>query len=267
MNVVAQKMLMETYRAHAEQGLSAPDWKSCGFRCYSQHEEDGYILYLFSLLGFTNRRVVEICCGSGDESNTANLILNHRCTGLLFEGDEALAKHAEAFYKENQDSKFWPPKIFNGWVTADNINFFIERAGFGGEIDLLSIDIDGIDYWLWKAISVLSPRVVVTEINHLWGPEESVTVPYADDFKAVFTQYGSDYAGASIAAFNKLAKTKGYRLVGANAFATNVFFVRNDLAHPWLPEVAPKTLFWHPRAEFGRNVRFQGIKDKAWERV
>jgi len=122
-------------------------------------------------------------------------------------------------------------------------------------------------HWLWKALSVLSPRVVVTEINHLWGPEDAVTVPYADDFKAVFTQYGSDYAGASIAAFNKLAQTKGYRLVGANAFATNVFFVRNDLLHPWLPEVSPKSLFWHPRAAFGQNVRFQGIKDMAWERV
>lgn len=267
MGIVGQKALFETYRSNAERGSTPPAWKDLGFRVHSQHEEDGYLLFLFAVLGFTNRRVLEICCGSGDESNTANLIVNHRCDGLLFEGSKELAERAKAFYASHPDTRYWPPKVVHDWITAGNVDALIQQGGFSGEIDLLSIDIDGIDYWLWKAISAISPRVVVAEINHLWGPRRSVTVPYADDFKAVFTKHGSDYAGASIAAFNKLAASKRYRLVGANAFATNAFFVRNDLVHPWLPEVPPESLFWHPRTEFGQTVRQIGIKDMAWEEV
>jgi hypothetical protein len=96
---------------------------------------------------------------------------------------------------------------------------------------------------------------------------EAVTVPYSDDFKAVFSVHGSDYAGASIAAFVNLAERKGYRLIGANDIATNAFFVRNDLTHAWLPAVSPSELFWHPRALFGVRTRLQGVRNMPWERV
>ncbi|WP_250502846.1 hypothetical protein [Caballeronia sp. AZ7_KS35] len=225
------------------------------------------MLYIFAVLGFNTRRVVEVCCGNGQESNTANLLVNHRCTGLLFEGSEALASAARQFYAEQPSTMFWPPTVVRDWITAENIDGLISEAGITGDIDLLSIDIDGIDYWLWDRIDIISPRVVVAEINHLWGAQESVTVPYAPDFKAVFTQYGSDYAGASIAAFVKLGRRKGYHLVGGNAIGTNVFFVRDDLSHPWLPEVAAETLFWHPRAKFGQTVRIEGVRSMDWEQV
>jgi len=267
MNSVAQKTLFETYRVNAFQGFRPPDWRDLGWSAYSQHDEDGYLLYIFSALGFNTRRVVEVCCGNGRESNTANLLLNHRCTGALFEGSEALATVARQFYSEHSATAFWPPAIVCDWITAENIDGLITEAGIVGDIDLLSIDIDGIDYWLWDRIGVISPRVVVAEINHLWGADESVTVPYAPDFKAVFTQYGSDYAGASIAAFVKLGHRKGYRLVGGNAIGTNAFFVRNDLVHPWLPEVHADTLFWHPRSKFGQSVRIEGVRSMDWERV
>jgi hypothetical protein len=264
---VSQKALFESYRAGSITGLPPPDWRGLGFRTHSQNDEDGYLIYIFAVIGFQSRRVVEICCGDGRESNTANLILYHGCTGLLVDGDQSLASQAQNFYSSHPNTMYWPPKIVHCWVTAGNINELLIENGLSGDIDLLSIDIDGIDYWLWRAIDVINPRVVVTEINHLWGPIESVTVPYSDEFKAVFTRYGSDYAGASIAAFVKLAKSKGYRLVGANAIATNVFFVRNDIEHVWLPEVSAESIFWHPRTDFGRTVRFPGIKDMSWQRV
>lgn len=264
MSVVDQKILFELYRSNAARGVSRPDWRSLGFRAQSQHDEDGYLLFIFSLLGFRSRKVVEICCGNGRESNTANLLINHRCTGVLFDGNKENCDAAVKFYKECQDTTFWPPVISNAWITAENVNDLLNQAGIGGEIDLLSIDIDGIDYWLWEAIEAINPRVVVAEINHLWGDIESRSVPYSADFKAEFTQYGSDYAGASIAAFVKLARRKNYRLVGANSIATNVFFVRNDIQHSWLPEVEAETIYWHPRSEFGRTVRFEGIRNKKW---
>lgn len=220
-----QKILMETFRASALVGNPAPNWHSAGFCCHSQFEEDGYRLYIFAVIGFSIRKTVEICCGSGEESNTANLIINHCCTGLLLEADEDLANHAVEFFRKNTSTSIWPPRIVNTWVTKVKIHSLILENGFEGSIDLLSIDIDGIDFSIWEAIQVVSPRVVIAEINHLWGPDVSVTVPYDTKFKAEFTSYGSDYAGASVSAFCKLGKQKGYRLVGANAICTNVFWL------------------------------------------
>lgn len=267
MDAGSQRALMELYRSNALKGIDPPSWRDLGFRINSQFDEDGFLIYIFSLIGFKTRKVVEACCGTGDESNTANLIANHSCIGTLFEADPEKADTARRFYASQPLCGIWPPNVICEWITAKNVNRLLEEHGATGEVDLLSIDIDGIDYWLWKAIDAISPRVVVTEINHLWGPDEAVTVPYADDFKAVFTQYGSDYAGASIAAFVKLAQDKGYRLVGGNSIGINAFFVRNDIQHPWLPEVATQTLFWHPRTKFGQDIRLPGVIGMNWQRV
>jgi hypothetical protein len=108
---------------------------------------------------------------------------------------------------------------------------------------------------------------VVVEFNHLWGPDASVTVPYRDDFVGEFSQYGSDYAGASLKAFVKLGRDKGYRLVGTNAIATNAFFIRDDILCDWLGEIEPPTCFGHPRAKFGMAHRLPNIKNKEWLEV
>jgi len=265
--VVEQKTLCASYRHQYISNLAPLSFNDVGFRLYSQHEEDGILLYIFSLIGTTNKKSVEICAGNGIECNTANLIINHRWIGLLCDGKEENIKEAKQFYATNSDTKYWPPTIKKEWITKGNVNTVIEQNNFNGEIDLLSLDIDGIDYWLWKEISIISPRVVVLEFNHLWGPEKSVTVPYKDDFIVDFTEYGSDYAGASLKAFVKLGRAKGYRLVGTNTIATNAFFVRNDIECSWLPEVETSTCFDHPRAQFGMEKRLLGVKDKEWEEV
>jgi hypothetical protein len=263
----SQKSLGLQYKLLYQSKSPPLKFKDVGLRVHSQHEEDGILLFIFALIGSTNKKCVEICAGDGIECNTANLIINHRWIGLLCDGSPKNIKRAKTFYANNKDTQFWPPTIIQEWLTKDNINDIVERNGFKGEIDLLSLDVDGVDYWLWQALSSVSPRVVVLEINHLWGPEASMTVPYRDDFVAEFTQYGSDYAGASLAAFVKLGREKGYRLVGTNAIATNAFFVRNDVAHDWLPEVDAKTCFDHPRAQFGMRQRLPGVKDKPWLEV
>lgn len=240
------------------------DINNFGFKVFSQHDEDGILLFIFSLIGTTNKKSVEICAGDGIECNTSNLIINHRWVGLLVDGNEQNISRAKSFYANNPDTMFWPPKVLKQWITAENANDFLEENEYKGEIDLLSIDIDGIDYWLWKAITVVSPRVVVLEFNHLWGPNESVTVPYDPQFKAEFTEYGSDYAGASLAAFVKLGKEKGYRLIATNHIATNAFFIRNDISHEMLPEISPETCFNHQRTKFGMEVRLPKVKNKDW---
>ncbi|GAB4401183.1 MAG: hypothetical protein OHK0053_23560 [Microscillaceae bacterium] len=242
-------------------------FQEVGFREYSQHEEDGILLYIFAIIGITNKKCIEVCAGDGLECNTTNLILNHRWIGYLFDGNLENVKRGIDFFAKHPDSKYYPPKFVHAWITKDNINQLILDAGVKGDIDLLSLDIDGNDYWLLNEISVVNPRVIVLEINHLWGDKEAVTTPYDDNFVAEFSKYGSDYAGASLPAFIKLCREKGYRLVGTNAIATNAFFVRNDIVHPWLPEIEANQCFNHPRAQFGMETRFLGIKDKNWVNV
>jgi len=147
------------------------------------------------------------------------------------------------------------------------LNSLLRSSGFIGNVDLLSIDVDGNDLHFWRAIDVIHPRVVVIEVNSLWGPTRSVTTPYADDFKAEFTSHGSDYAGASLMALVAVGKEKGYRLVGVNAISTNAFFVRNDIQHDWLPEVDAKDCFDHPRAKFSQEKRLPNVVDRDWEEI
>ena len=258
---------MTQYKLLYHSGGNVPKLSEVGFRCYSQHEEDGILLFIFSLIGTTNKRCVEICAGDGIECNTANLILNHRWIGILSDGNEANTRKAKHFYSSHPDSQYWPPTIVHHWITKHNINSLLSANGFTGDIDLLSLDVDGVDYWLWKELSIVSPRVVVLEFNHLWGPERSVTVPYSDEFVGNFTSYGSDYAGASLSAFIRLGRVKGYRFIGTNAIATNAFFVRQDIACDWLPEAKPGDCFDHPRARFGMEQRLRGVQNREWLEV
>lgn len=264
---VSQLALAALYRMHHQQRLRPYRFADVGFSVHSQHEEDGILLYIFALIGTTNKHCVELCAGDGIECNSANLIVHHKWIGLLVDGNDQNVATGKAFYAAHHNTRIWPPTIVRQWVTRGNVNALLSGHGFRGEIDLLSIDVDGVDYWLWDAIDVISPRVVVTEINHLWGPDRSVSVPYSDDFVGGFTEHGSDYAGASLAAFVRLARRKGYRLVGTNAYATNAFFIRKDIECDWLPAMDPANCFDHPRAQFGMTVRHPRVKDLPWQEI
>lgn len=263
--VVAQKQLMLAYQQLPSE-VRLP-FRQVGFSLYSQHDEDGILLYIFSRIGSHSFKAVEMCAGTGYECNVANLLINHRWTGLLVDGNPANIAKARDFYMRRPETTHWPPTILEAWITRDNVNDILINAGFVGDIDLLSLDVDGVDYWLWEAMTAVSPRVVVLEYNHLHGPISSVTVPYRADFVAEFTQYGSDYAGASLAAFIGLGRRKGYRYVGSNTIGTNAFFIREDVSAAVLPEASPEDAFTHPRARFGMEVRYPKIKDKEWQKV
>jgi hypothetical protein len=108
-----------------------------------------------------------------------------------------------------------------------------------GRIGLLSIDIDGVDYWVWKAVDVVQPDIVVIEYNSLFGPERAVTVPYDPAFRRSQAHSSTSYYGASIAALAALGRSKGYALVGSNSAGNNAFFVRRSLVRPPLIEKDP----------------------------
>lgn len=239
-----------------------PSFDAVGFRCYSQNEEDGILLFLFSLVGTTNKRCVEIGAGDGVECNTANLVINHGWTALLVDGDPANVARGTAFYARCPDTWVFPPRFVHSWVTAETVDRLIASHGFAGEIDLLSIDIDGNDYWVWKAIESARPRVVVIECHNIWPADRAVTVPYRPDFDKLAVH--PDYSGASLAALVKLGRSKGYRLVGANRYGFNAFFVRDGLAEELLPEVSAESCLRHPQALAGQRTRRLEVEGFEW---
>ncbi len=266
-NQAVQVLLTQHYQTLKNAGHVLPDFASTGFRVYSQNEEDGYLLYIFALIGMATRKTVEICAGDGIECNSANLIINHKWTGLLVDGNPANIERGQQFYATCPDTLVYPPTLAQAWVTAETVNDLITKHGFAGEIDLLSLDLDGVDYWIWRAIACVQPRVVVVEFNNLWGADRAVTVPYDPQFVAEFSAEGPDYCGASLPAFVKLGREKGYRLVGCNRYGFNAFFLRNDLGQDVLPEIDPAQCFAHPQAQYAMQHRRSRVVDRPWVEV
>jgi hypothetical protein len=237
-----QLLLRQKYRELLDNHLALPGLTDTEFRCFSQNGEDGILLYIFSILGTTNKRVVEIGAGDGIECNSANLIINHGWYGLLLDCDEQNISRGKEFYAKCQDTFAAPPTQVASWVTTENVNSLIADNGFAGDVDLLSLDIDGMDYWIWQAIRCISPRVIILEFNPVWGPDRAVSIPYQADYRI---DYGRRpyYAGASLSAFVKLGREKGYRLVGAQRLGFNSLFVRSGVGEDLLAEISPRQCF------------------------
>ncbi len=252
------------YGALVREGAALPAFADCEFRAFSQNGEDGILLLLFSVLGMGSRRAVEICAGDGVQCNTANLIVNHGWNALLFDGNAKLVDAGRQYYGRHPDTFAYPPTFVHAWVTRENVNRLIGEHGFHGEVDLLSLDLDGVDYWIWDAIDVVQPRVVVAEIQCLWGSERSVTVPYDPQFRSEHVHGFGVYSGASLLAFVKLGQRKGYRFVGVQRLGFNAFFVREDLAGTLLAAADPRICLDLPFVQWARLELLPLVKDKHW---
>jgi len=194
---------------------------------------------------------------------TANLILNHGWWGFLFDGDRRNVDRGREFFGSARDTWLYPPRFNQAWITAENVNDVIRGAGVEGDIDLLSLDIDGMDYWVWKAIECIRPRVVVCETHNVIGPDDALTVPYDPKF-AITTR---DYHSASLAAMTKLAEEKGYRLVGTHRYGFNAFFVSREIAADLLPAVTPADCLRDPYSREAHAKRWPKVKDMKWVSV
>jgi hypothetical protein len=270
MDAGSQILLQTTYRELARSGRALPRFADVGFRVFSQTDEDGILLYIFALVGAANKTAVEICAGDGIECNSANLILNHGWHALLVDGNARLVKKGREFYRKHRSTFIHPPRVEHAWVTRGGVNALLRQNGFEGEIDLLSLDLDGVDYWIWEAIEAVTPRVVVVEYQDIVGPERALTVPYSDDFDAYKhpkTDGMPNFCGASLPAFVKLGNRKGYRLVGCNRYGYNAFFVRRGLGEAELPEIPVADCFRHPKVLQGMKERFPTVKDYPWVEV
>jgi hypothetical protein len=251
---ITQLQLRLQYQDLVRRGVRLPEFADVEFRCYSQNGEDGIILYIFSLIGLTNRKVVEICAGDGIECNAANLIVNHGFEGLLFDGDPENVARGQAFYRNGRNTFVSPPTLVQAWVTAENVDSLVAQHGFGGPVDLLSLDVDGNDYWILSALTGVKPNAIVLEFNGTCGGQRAVTMSYRPDYQIDLTKQ-PHRCGASLAAFVKLLRPRGYRLVGVQSLGFNAFFVRNGLGDDLMPErtpdecyrITPRLQSWSPQ--------------------
>lgn len=252
---IQQRSLYHQYQKMAADG-NLPALHETGFRVFSQFEEDGKLLFIFSLLRMPCKTFIEIGSDDGVNSNSANLFFNFGWHGLFIDGNAKSIARGKRFFRKYPHPWFYPPHFVCAKAKRENVNQLISDAGFTGEVGLLSIDIDGNDYWIWEALTVVSPQVVIIETHNEFGLN-NIVVPYDPDY--AFPGKHPVYHGASPVAMNKLAQKKGYRLVGANEMGFNFIFVRNDLLSYELPEVSVESVLTHPSVQAGYK-KFEEIK-------
>lgn len=194
------------------------------FRVHSQFGEDGIIQYLISRVPIEHEVFVEFGVADYRESNTRFLLCNDNWRGLILDGGTS---HID-FVRSNALGWRHTVDARSRFVTRDNINETITEAGISGDIGLLSIDIDGNDYWVLDAIDVVNPTILIVEYNSTFGPDAAVSVPYDPSFDRTTAHHSNLYWGASLAAMCLAADRKGLAFVGSNSAGNNAFFVRRD---------------------------------------
>ena len=193
-------------------------------KVYSQNGEVGIIKIIFHKIGSTNKFFVELGSGNGKECNT-RMLLKAGWSGLQL---------------DCQKTK--NPAVKKEFVTAENVEGIFKKYRVPKNFDLLTIDIDGNDYWIWKALQNYHPRVEVIEYNASIPSNDSKVIPYNPNFKWDKT----NYFGASLKALTRLAKQKGYLLIGCDSTGTNAFFILKKLVKRHF-KTLPFTKLFRPR--------------------
>jgi hypothetical protein len=194
------------------------------FKVFSQWKDDGIIQFLINYLDIESKTFVEFGVQDYKEANTRFLLINDNWTGLVMDGSQANMDFVE------KDEIYWKYNLLalTSFVTCENINSILKEHGFDEELGLLHIDIDGNDYWVWKAITVVSPIIVILEYNSIFGQHQPWTIPYQADFYRTNAHHSNLYFGSSLLSLCDLASEKGYTFVGSNSNGNNAYFVRND---------------------------------------
>jgi hypothetical protein len=194
------------------------------FSVFSQWGEDGIINWLIHKIIDIPEIFIEFGVSDYRESNTRFLLKYNNWKGLVVDGS-----HENIDRVKRQDI-YWKHELtaVSSFVTRENINQLFIDNNFTGDIGLLSIDIDGNDYWIWQAIECVSPVIVVCEYNAVFGDLNKISVPYNASFERTRAHHSNLYFGASLPALTALAKEKGYELVGTTSTGVNAFYVRED---------------------------------------
>jgi hypothetical protein len=263
---VAQKNLIASWKQLQASGVILP-LDQVGFSRFSEFEEDGQLLYLLTLAGSKSRAVVEISSQDGRVCMATNLLVHHRWRGFLFDGDPVFVREGRRFFAAHPATRSAPPVMRAEWFTRDNVNHVLAAAGVPDEVDVLSLDIDGNDLYLWSEMK-LRPRILICEFNNAVPSDLALTIPYRPGFS--FTALPAEQAmfrSASLAAYVAVSRRKGYRLVGMNALGFNAIFLRDDVLAAEMPEIPASTLDSVRAAEEMRRRWWPRLSQLPWTEV
>ncbi len=221
-------------------------------KVFSQFGDDGILQYLIYHLDIppSLQTFVEFGVENYEESNTRFLLMNNNWRGLIMDGSESnmeFVHQGRYYWKHNLTAKA-------AFIDTENINDLISSAGFNGEIGILSVDIDGNDYWVWDKINVVNPIIIVAEYNGVFGSQHALSVPYDPTFRRTQAHYSNLYWGCSLAALNHLAVKKGYTFAGCNSAGNNAYFIRNDHINDHIPKPALEEGFSEPKFRESRSA-------------
>jgi hypothetical protein len=220
------------------------------FRVFSQWGEDGIIQFLTREVAIAHRTFIEFGVEDFSESNCRFLMMNDNWRGLVLDGSPRHIATIEASYY------FWRYDLTARavFIDRDNINTLIAAENIDEDLGLLSVDIDGMDYWVLSAINVVKPRILIVETNSLLGEDRAISVPYDAGFQRDEAHSSGVYYGASLAAFRHWASLNGYTFVGTTSIGSNAFFVRTDLMTPVLHDFAATAGFIASGVREGRRA-------------
>jgi hypothetical protein len=206
-----------------------------GSRIFSQWNEDLILLGIVDELDLESSQRTFIEFGVEDffESNCRFLLEGRNWRGFVLDGSRANIQRlvrSDLYWKHDLNAE-------TAFVTSENIQKILERSGFGLQPGVLSIDLDGIDFWVLEKLEDYRPVIYIVEFNAVLGLDRTISVPYKADFQRTAAHHSNLYWGASLPAYVRLLKERGYSLVRINDAFSNAFFVRADFLPKSLPEI------------------------------
>lgn len=233
------------------------------FKVFSQFGDDGIIQYLTRNLNLRHRSFVEFGVEDYLESNTRLLLQKDNWSGFVMDrsGDciDRL-RGAPFFWKHDLTARA-------AFVTKENVRQLLAEGTHGWTgLDLLHIDIDGNDYWIWQQID-LKPAIVIVEYNSTFGIDREITIPYVEDFDRTRSHFSNLYWGCSLKALYVLSSQKGYEFVGCNSAGNNAYFVRNDLMNKRVARISLEAGYVRSKYRESRDQKGKLTYLSAAERV
>jgi hypothetical protein len=219
------------------------------FSIFSQWGDDGIIDYLINNLNIKNKSFIEFGVQDYTECNTKFLLMNRNWRGLIIDESTNLInkiKNSDIYWRYDLTA-------IKSFITKNNINNIFKDNNFVGPIGLLSIDIDGNDYWIWDSINCVDPEIVIIEYNSRLGFEKAITIPYREDFERKKAHYSNIYYGASLKALINLGKKKNYIFIGCNSAGNNAYFIKSNLENSKIKEIKIEQGFVHSKFRESRD--------------
>jgi hypothetical protein len=191
------------------------------FKIFSQNGEDGIIDYLLFSLNIDKPKFIEIGVGDYTECNTRFIFERSSPKGLIIDCISDLKN------KISKNIKLWRGDltIIESFISSQNINNILKKYNFNKYVDLFSLDIDGVDYWILKELPKDFSKIAVIEFNSTFGSKKEISVPNEKNFDRSKYHYSNLCYGASLKAIISLMKKKNFVFIGTNLHRVNAFFV------------------------------------------